>query len=408
MREKIGLHCDVISGYAFKTSDWKTEGVPVIKIGNISNGSDVIIDEATQYVDEEFLLSLNERFVVSRGDILISLTGSHINQPTSMVGRTCRNLSNNTYLLNQRAGKVMPFANTEKQYLYYLLSTKAIKYDIANRAYGGANQVNVSPTDIKNIKWDFPSKVIQSTIANILLKYDELIEVNNQRIKKLEQTAEELYKEWFVRFRFPNYQNTEFENGIPKGWLIKRLSDFGRVETGKTPSTENSDNYGEKYMFVKTPDMHENTFVIQTEEMLSEIGNRSQPKKLLPTNSIMVSCIGTAGVVAITTKPSHTNQQINSIILNDLSELEWMYQTCVSLRPSIIAFGATGATMTNLSKGKFERLKVIYPTRELVNEYHVLTQPIFDRIKTILYCNQNLVKQRDLLLPRLMSGKLEV
>ncbi len=297
-------------------------------------------------------------------------------------------------------------SNTD--YIYYLLSMPYMRKLAANSMTGASGRQRADLKFIKRIPWTYPNLEVQEKIADILSKYDELIEVNNQRIKKLEQTAEELYKEWFVRFRFPNWQNTEFENGIPKGWLIKRLSDFGRVETGKTPSTENSDNYGEKYMFVKTPDMHGNTFVIQTEEMLSEIGNRSQPKKLLPTNSIMVSCIGTAGVVAITTNPSHTNQQINSLILNDLSELEWLYQTCVSLRPSIVAFGATGATMTNLSKGKFERLKVIYPTRELVYEYHVLTQLIFDRIKTLLYCNQNLIKQRDLLLPRLMSGKLEV
>lgn len=102
-----------------------------------------------------------------------------------------------------------------------MLSTKAVKYDIANRAYGGANQVNVSPKDIKKIKWDFPTIDIQEKISKILSTYDELIENNNKRIKLLEQMAENLYKEWFVRFRFPNHENTEFENGIPKGWEIK-------------------------------------------------------------------------------------------------------------------------------------------------------------------------------------------
>ena len=109
--------------------------------------------------------------------------------------------------------------------MYYLLSTKAVKYDIANRAYGGANQVNVSPKDIKKIKWDFPTIDIQEKISKILSTYDELIENNNKRIKLLEQMAENLYKEWFVRFRFPNHENTEFENGIPKGWEIKKLFD---------------------------------------------------------------------------------------------------------------------------------------------------------------------------------------
>ena len=122
MREKLKLHCDVISGYAFSSSDWKEEGIPVIKIGNISNGSDIDCDEL-QYVDEFFWDKLDPKYHISNGDILVSLTGSHINQPNSMVGRSCRSLTEKKYLLNQRAGKVIPFDNTDKNYLYYLLST---------------------------------------------------------------------------------------------------------------------------------------------------------------------------------------------------------------------------------------------------------------------------------------------
>lgn len=235
-----------------------------------------------------------------------------------------------------------------------------------------------------------------------------MIEANNRRIKLLEQAAQELYKEWFVRFRFPGHENTKFEDGFPKGWTIKRLSDYGRVETGKTPSTEIAENYGGEIMFVKTPDMHGNMFIIQTEDKLSERGHNTQPKKLLPTNSIMVSCIGTAGVVSINAEPAHTNQQINSIVLNNLNELEWLYHTCKSLKETIELFGATGATMTNLSKGKFEKLKVVDPGENLILAYHDKVKPLFDEIKSFMYQNQNLETQRDMLLPRLMSGKLEV
>lgn len=183
--EKLGTYCDVISGYAFKSADWQEKGIPVIKIGNISNGYDIIINEETQCVDHSFCERLDPKYRIERGDILISLTGSHINQPNSMVGRSCRNYTGTLYLLNQRAGKVIPFASVDKDYLYYLFSTKAIKYDIANRAYGGANQVNVSPKDIKNIKWVFPEISIQRKIAATLSKYDELIYNNNKRIKLL-------------------------------------------------------------------------------------------------------------------------------------------------------------------------------------------------------------------------------
>ena len=408
MEEKLKKYCTIISGYAFKSQDL-SEGtdIPVIKIGNISNGENIIVDNSTQYVNKEFL-SIDEKYHVLNGDILISLTGSHMNQPNSMVGRCCRNLDDVVYLLNQRAGKVIPKKTVNKDFLYYVFRLKSIQYAIANRAYGGANQVNVSPKDIMGIKFRIPNFAVQNRVVDILTTYDSLIENNNKRIKLLGQMVENLYKEWFVRFRFPGYENVGFENGIPIGWKIKRIKDFGQVITGKTPSTEISSNYGDKYLFIKTPDMHDNMYVIDSSEKLSERGHDVQKLKKLPRWSIMVSCIGTGGVVSINSKEAHTNQQINSIVLHDENNIEWLFFVCKSLKTTIEMFGATGSTMTNLSKGKFENLKILAPNLELINKYHMYTHDIFKEIEKLMYSNENLINQRDLLLPRLMSGKLEV
>lgn len=294
------------------------------------------------------------------------------------------------------------------EYVYYLAQTRYVRDLAVNSMTGASGRQRADAKFIGKIKWEFPDISTQNKITSILSAYDNLIENNNKRIKLLEQMAENLYKEWFVRFRFPGHENTEFENGFPKGWVIKRLHQFGRIETGKTPSKEDDNNYGGDIMFVKTPDMHNNIFVLSTEEYLSLEGHKSQPKKLLPENSIMVSCIGTGGVVAINAKPAHTNQQINSIILNNINNIEWLYFVCKNLKEMIEMFGATGSTMTNLSKGKFERLKIMTPPQKIIFQYHELVNGIFSEIKALLQCNDALVKQRDLLLPRLMSGKLEV
>ena len=211
MEEKLKKYCTVISGYAFKSRDL-SEGtdIPIIKIGNISNGENIIVDNSTQYVNKEFL-SIDKKYHVLKGDILISLTGSHMNQPNSMVGRCCKNLDNVVYLLNQRAGKVIPKKTVNKDFLYYVFRLKSIQYAIANRAYGGANQVNVSPKDIMGIKFTIPNFTVQNRIVDILSTYDKLIENNNKRIRLLEQMVENLYKEWFVRFRFPGYEDVEVE-----------------------------------------------------------------------------------------------------------------------------------------------------------------------------------------------------
>lgn len=298
-------------------------------------------------------------------------------------------------------------SGVNSRFIYSLVTENSFVNYLALVAKGSAYPA-VDTNDFKRAKVYIPDVFMQNRIADILSAYDDLIEANNRRIELLEQAAQELYKEWFVRFRFPGHEKAKFENGLPEGWSIQRLSYYGRIETGKTPSMEKQENYGNDVMFIKTPDMHGNTFVIKSEEMLSERGHLTQPKKLLPPNSIMVTCIGSGGIVAINAEQAHTNQQINSIILYDLTKLEWLYFTCKSLKSTIELFGATGTTMTNLSKGKFERLKVINPDDSLIVKYHQIVAPMLDNIKSLMYQNQNLATQRDLLLPRLMSGKLEV
>ena len=295
----------------------------------------------------------------------------------------------------------------EPKFLYYVLSDKNFfNYDTIT------SKGTKMPRGNKNaiMKYLVPkfSPLTQQKISSILSAYDRLIENNTRRIRLLEQMAENLYKEWFVRFRFPEHEKVEMVNGLPKGWKIKRIADFGRIETGKTPPMSNRKLYGGDILFVKTPDMHDKMFISSTSETLSEDGNNYQLTKLLPANSIMVSCIGTAGIVSINAKPAHTNQQINSIILNNLEDLEWLYYVCKQMKPTIELFGATGATMTNLSKGKFEKLKVVVPKANIRESFHKRIRPYFKEIFTLDQQNTLLTRQRDLLLPRLMSGKLEV
>ena len=342
----------------------------------------------------------NEKYV-EYGDILINSTGAGTLGRVAIYKHHLDSVSADGHvtILHTKG-------NVNSAYLgYYLHSIEPL---IENLGRGSTNQMELSPTDLKRIKIVLPCLDTQKRIAEILSAYDDLIENNNRRIALLEKAAQELYKEWFVRFRFPGYENAKFENGLPEGWNVKRLAEYGKVETGKTPSTEVLENYGCEIMFVKTPDMHGNLFTIQTGEYLSKQGHLTQPKKLLPSNSIMVSCIGTGGVVSINAEQAHTNQQINSIILDNSMFLEWLFFTCKALKETIELFGSTGATMTNLSKGKFEKLKVIEPQAELITLFHDKVYPIFDEIKALMYNNKNLAKQRDLLLPRLMSGKLEV
>ena len=307
----------------------------------------------------------------------------------------------------QRTYLIQPIDTNQfdTRYLFYSIGLK-LKLMQSNAA-GTATRFLTQPI-LDNINIEYRPLPTQQKIASILSAYDDLIQNYKKQIEALQTAASELYKEWFVRFRFPGWQNAKFENGIPEGWSICRLKDFGKVITGKTPPTEKEEYYGGDVMFVKTPDMHGNMFVQSTSEYLSKLGCEYQKAQYLPENSIMVSCIGTGGITAINAYPANTNQQINSIILNDKKYLPWLYFTISNMKETIEMFGNTGTTMTNLSKGKFEKLKVVKPEHSIIQTFENKVSPLFEQIKNLNKQITNLTQQRDLLLPRLMSGKLEV
>ena len=378
-----------LNGRAYLMPELQEKGkYRILRVGNLSGGND-----SWFYSDME----LDENKYCKKGDLLYAWAcsfGPHIWKEEKVI------FHYHIWKLIENKDRV------DKIYLYYYLLHQTPFY---LGGVNGATMVHITKQNMEKKTVYIPSSLpIQQKIASILSTYDTLIENNYRRIRLLEQMAENLYKEWFVRFRFPGHEKVETENGLPKGWKIKRIADFGRIETGKTPPMSNQELYGGDILFVKTPDMHEKMFVSSTSETLSQEGNNYQLTKLLPVNSIMVSCIGTAGVVSINAKSAHTNQQINSIILNNLEDLEWLYYVCRQLKPTIELFGATGATMTNLSKSKFEKLKIVVPKVDIRNSFHKRIRPYFKDIFTLEQQNILLTRQRDLLLPRLMSGKLEV
>lgn len=195
---------------------------------------------------------------------------------------------------------------------------------------------------------------------------------------------------------------------IPDGWEVKKLKDIGKVITGKTPSTSNLENFNGEVLFIKTPDIHGNIFVLETEQTLSEIGVKTQSSKLLPEKTVFVSCIGTLGIVGITSKVSQTNQQINALILNDSSDYCFFFFFVKSLKQKLIGLGSNGVTMGNVNKDKFENIKILYPTPEIRRAFYKITNSYFEEIFSLQKQNINLSKTRDLLIPQLVTGNKEL
>jgi len=402
---KLGDVCEITSSKRIFYSEYEDSGVPFYRskeIINLFNKQEI----ATElFISEERYKEIKEKFgVPQKNDILLTSVGSiGIPYLVKENDKFYFKDGNLTWIRNYDARKIDPL------FLYIWIISEVGKRTLEILSMGAA-QAALTISRLKEAKIFLPSINEQRAIASILSNYDTLIDTNTKRIKLLEESARELYKEWFVRMRFPGYEQTKFVKGIPEGWKYASLQGFGRIETGKTPSMEKPEYYGGDYLFIKTPDMHDSMFVSKTSETLSEAGNNCQKNKLLPVNSIMVSCIGSTGIgtVAINAKQGHTNQQINSIILNNQEWLTWLYFTCESLKPTIEMYGATGSTMTNLSKGKFENLKVIEPTTNIIRQFNRLESPLFEGIKNLQLQIQNIASTRDRLLPRLLSGELKV
>lgn len=301
---------------------------------------------------------------------------------------------------------VKEFQGNHPKFIYYLLQTLDFK-----SLNGGVAVPTLNRNVLKNVFISYPKSLeTQKRIASILSNYDDLIDNNLKRIKLLEETAQNIYKEWFVNFRFPNYVHTEFdaESGLPVGWEKKTIDAFAEVITGKTPSTANSNFYGGNIPFVKTPDMHDAPYVLSTSIYLSNDGAESQNNKFLPKNSVMVSCIGTAGVVALASTNCQTNQQINSVRFDEEFKAFYFYGFARGLKTLLEGLGSNGATMVNVNKSKFEKIELIVPDSETLKRHYGLVKVIFDQILILQEQNEKLKEARDILLPRLMNRTIEV
>lgn len=293
------------------------------------------------------------------------------------------------------------------RFVYYALCSDYTY--IASLANGGAQQ-NLNVQQIKELEIPFPSIEEQKRIANILSFFDDKIELNRRINENLEQQAQALFKSWFVDFEpFKNGKFVDSELGmIPKGWKVGQLLDFGKIICGKTPSKNIKEFFGGDIPFIKIPDMHNQLFIINTEDSLSVEGSQTQQTKLLPPYSLLVSCIATVGLVAINTRTSHTNQQINSIVPQNKNSLYYLYLNLTLMKKQLENMGRGGTATLNINTTLFGKIRIIIPNNEVLDKFSHIVEPLFKEIEILSKQTFELAYLRDTLLPKLMSGELKI
>lgn len=293
---------------------------------------------------------------------------------------------------NQAVNAVIPNENFDGVFLYYCLRTR-LPYVKQLDSGTTSGRENVSKSSFSNIVIEAPSLAIQKKIASILSAYDNLIENNNKRIKILEQMAENLYKEWFVRFRFPGHETTPFENGIPKDWMIKRVDELAKIKAGGDRPDICEDEITDN---CKVP-VYSNGIENEGLYGFTDVAEINKA-------SVTISARGTIGYVCLRRIPFVPIVRLLSVTPNT-SEISVYYLYYLLKNDAVIGNGTSQQQITVPMLG---RKKILVPENSLVKSFTAKVESIWNEIDLLKNSTANLIKQRDLLLPRLMSGKQEI
>ncbi|MBU4261697.1 MAG: restriction endonuclease subunit S [Proteobacteria bacterium] len=300
---------------------------------------------------------------------------------------------------------VKDFKGNDQRLIYYFLQTLRLENFDA-----GSSNPTLNRNHVHKIKVVFPKLGLQKKIAAILSAYDDLIENNKRRIGLLEKMAEEIYCEWFVRFRFPGHEQVKMVKGVPEGWAKVPLKKAFTYTGGGTPAKEVERFWKDGDVNWYTPSditASQGVFLSRSADQCTEEGLSRSSARLFPAYSIMMTSRATIGAIGINTTPACTNQGFITCIPNERYHMTFLYHWLKLSKPHFELLSG-GATFAELTKGTFKRIEILTPPKELVGDFENRVLSMFKQIELLLKQIDGLAKIRGMLLPRLISGKLPV
>lgn len=407
MEYRLGDLYEVSNGLS-KSGDCFGSGFPFLNYSTVFNNyfiPDEIV-ELVQSTDKE-----QKNYSIKAGDVFITRTS----ETTEELGMSCvalKDYPNATF--NGFCKRLRPITDkTYPLFMGYYFRTPQFRANFLKIA-SLITRASLRNEDLLKFKVDLPSVEKQREIADMLYRYDTLINNNNKRVQLLESMAENLYKEWFVRFRFPNNENTEFENGIPKGWEKVTLeSILSKIATGLNPRKNFVLGEGNNY-YITIKNMGDNNIYLDekcdkvTDEAIRKINNRSD----LRQGDLLFSGIGTIGRVYLINIPTdnwNISESVFTMRPNEKVSSEYLYMLLLSKDvQNYCQSNANGAAQKGIRMADLKKYSFWLAPKSVIDNFTDMVKPLIDQVDLIRKENVNLIKQRDLLLPRLMSGKLEV
>lgn len=310
-----------------------------------------------------------------------------VNAPVVVTGRsgslgTVQYIDKDCWPLNTSLYAKNFHGNLPKYVFYYLQTMHLEQYN------AGAGVPSLNQNHLHHLKIIVHDRLDQEKVVSILSAYDDLIEKNNRKIAILQEQAQEIYKEWFVRFRFPGHETTKFENGLPEGWRILQLGEIASISTGKC-NRQDAEDFGEYPLFDRSQEIKKST------EWLKDC------------EAIIMPGEGTTFIPRYYVGKFNLHQRCYCIEPQYERIGLYIYYTLMLNRLYFLSV-ATGATVPSLRMNNFTSMKFIMPTNRLSVIFDSTVRKMINTIKVLEAANLRLCEQRDLLLPRLMSGKLKV
>jgi len=379
------------------------DGVTPYKMLRTTNIKSGFIDfNKVRYVEEGVFKIWTRRAQPQYGDVIFTREA-----PAGEVGRFTSKEGN--YFLGQRLFLYRPDpSKLDWNYLAYILQSPQIQGLVSGIAYG-ATVPHMAVSDMENLKIPVPSLQVQKKIGDILSAYDDLIENNLKRIKILEEMAQITYEEWFVRLNFPGHEDSSVDpdTDLPVGWKKVKCFDAMEVLSGGTPKTGVSEYWDGDIPFYTPKDAVDEAYVFETEKYVTEFGVKKCNSKLYPTDTVFITARGTVGKVNLAGVPMAMNQSCYALRGRNGMPPYFLY---FSVKASVEAFkgASNGGVFNTIVVDTFKFLPFTLPPTELVHLFNQWATPIMQEISALYRQNIRLREARNILLPRLITGVIDV
>jgi len=402
--ERLSMYADIDPGYAFKSEQFtdNVSDIPLVKGENVQQG---YVDWSISKYWPAADMDNHKKYILKVGDIVLAMDRPWV---TSGLKWAYIKPHDPTALLVQRVARLRARSALDQTYLRCLISSGYFSAYI-QPIVTGVNVPHISGRQIGDFKIPVPEFSIQKKIAAILSSYDDLIENNQRRIALLEKMAEEIYREWFVRLRFPGYQQVKFEKGVPEGWAYKPINKLVDFLSGYSFKSETYVSDG-KYGIVTIKNVHDGRFEHDCSDFIEAPPSNMKRHCFLEEGDILMSLTGNVGrVCRVNAKGLLLNQRVAKLkprIKNIESFVYWLFR-----QPSIQTLTemiSTGAAQQNLSPIKLGNQQIYIPPKELLDLFEENVSENTKFAMQLEIANKMLKQARDMLLPRLISGKLSV